>query len=111
MGIGLPLAHLHVVCSAFAIPGLQMLSKQKSDSKIWYFLVIWGYWEFTADKLHSTLLPVSDWYQGSRINDTTFYCPVEYTRGFSLVTSMSRSLIPDGCKRKPLKFLCALGDA
>lgn len=88
-----------------------MLSKQKSDSKIWYFLVIWGYWEFTADKLHSTLLPVSDWYQGSRINDTTFNCPVEYTRGFSLVTSMSRSLIPDGCKRKPLKFLCALGDA
>lgn len=35
-----------------------MLSKQKLDSKIWYFLVIWGYWEFTADKLHSTLLPV-----------------------------------------------------
>ena len=29
----------------------------------------------------------------------------------AFVTSMSRSLMPDVCRRKPLKFLCVLGDA
>lgn len=85
MGIGSPLAHPHVVCSAFAIPGLPLLSKEKLDSKIWYFLVIWGYWELTADRIHSTLLPVSGWYQGSQIDDSSYQCPSAHTSGLPLL--------------------------
>lgn len=39
MGIGSPLVHLRVVCSAFAIPELRMLSRQRFDSKRVFFSV------------------------------------------------------------------------
>ena len=84
MGIGSPLAHPHVVCSAFAIPGLPLLSKEKLDSKIWYFLVIQGYWELTADRIHSTLLAVSGWYQGSQTDESSSQCPSDIPVGFPL---------------------------
>lgn len=82
--------------------------KGELDSKIWYF----SYLGLLGSQLTGCTLPCYQWVagiRGSQIDDNSYHCPGEGTSGFSFVTSVSRSLMPDVRRKTSEISVCVEG--